>query len=113
LPLANLPDDWSVAAMPRQVQVFIPSATEYNRANAQVLRYLTSNPNVHSCSKFSGDKQNLYVFRANDKKVGSIIDDLDRMGVGSQFGVIGSFCAAILLLMFTHCYLLRIYTNSH
>jgi hypothetical protein len=76
--------------MPRQVQVFLPATAEYDRQNGQVFFYLQSNPNVHSCSKFSGDKQNLYVFRANDKKVSGIIDDLDRMGVGSEFGVIGT-----------------------
>jgi hypothetical protein len=77
--------------MPRQVQIFLPSADGWKDARDSLESYLRKNPNIFGLGRFVGEPDTLYIFRTNDKRVAGILEDLAVMGVGNQFGTVGSF----------------------
>eukprot|EP01122_Echinamoeba_exundans_P009346 TRINITY_DN327_c0_g1_i1.p1 TRINITY_DN327_c0_g1~~TRINITY_DN327_c0_g1_i1.p1 ORF type:complete len:383 (-),score=53.01 TRINITY_DN327_c0_g1_i1:264-1412(-) len=74
--------------MPRQVQIYMPSADGWKDARDRLESYFKTNPNIFGLGRFVGDPDTLYIFRTNDKRVAGILEDLAVMGVGNQFGTI-------------------------
>lgn len=86
--------------MPRQVQVVLPTKGRPASFDPDMLkRYLTQDVDVMGLARLDGMKPHaqdlstgvdctVYIFRSINKKVGRIVSNLERLGVGHSYGVI-------------------------
>jgi len=72
--------------MPRLVHVYIPN--DSIDIQSQLCTYLQESRYTHGLSSYVGDKDTLYVFRADNKYVRIIVQELATFGIGEQHGIV-------------------------